>query len=83
MSFRAIIHRIFNRFTVVVILCFLQVLLFAQILLNWSNYYVFISEGFKVISILVVFYLIYKQENPSVKLAWIVPILLIPILGGI
>ena len=83
MSFRAIIHRIFNRFTVVVILCFLQVLLFAQILLNWSNYYVFISEGFKVISILVVFYLIYKQENPSVKLAWIVPILLFPILGGI
>lgn len=83
MSFRAVIHRIFNRFTIIVILCFLQVLLFAQILLHWSNFYVAISECFKLISILVVYYLIYKQENPSVKLAWIVPILLFPILGGI
>ena len=76
MNLRRLVHRIFNRFTVIVILVALQGFIFAQILLHWSNFYVQISEALKVISILAVYYLIYKQENPSIKLAWIVPILL-------
>ena len=83
MNLRRLIHRIFNRFTVIVILVVLQEVFFAQILLHWSNFYVQISEALKVISILTVYYLIYKQENPSIKLAWIVPILLFPIIGGV
>ena len=83
MNLRRLVHRIFNRFTVIVILVALQGFIFAQILLHWSNFYVQISEALKVISILAVYYLIYKQENPSIKLAWIVPILLFPIIGGV
>lgn len=35
------------------------------------------------LSILIVFYVMNKQDNPSYKLAWIIPILLVPIFGGL
>ncbi len=56
-------------------------LITATILLG--KYYVYVQIGCTVISLLVTFYIINRQDNPAYKLAWVVPILLFPIFGGI
>lgn len=48
-----------------------------------GNYSAIISVFLTLLSILVVLYIIYKEGNPAYKLAWIVPILVFPILGGL
>ena len=46
--------------------------------------FVYLQTILDVISLLVVFYLMNKNEvNPSYKLAWITPILLFPVFGGL
>ena len=56
-------------------------LITATILLG--KYYVYVQIGCTVISLLVTFYIINRQDNPAYKLTWVVPILLFPIFGGI
>ncbi|MDO5520386.1 MAG: phospholipase D-like domain-containing protein, partial [bacterium] len=42
-----------------------------------------ISAFLSLLSILVALFIVYKDENPAYKLAWIVPILVFPIFGGL
>jgi len=46
-----------------------------------SNKVVFVEIILRIISIIVALYIINKPENPSYKLAWIIPLLLFPALG--
>ena len=48
-----------------------------------SNYSIFIRIFFTILSIMVALWIINKKDNPAYKLAWIVPILLMPLLGGL
>lgn len=81
---RKLLHKIFNRIVIVALMVAVQVGLFVLELLRFSNRAIYISSGLKLLSIVVVFFIIYKRNsNPAVKLAFIVPILLFPILGGI
>lgn len=48
-----------------------------------SNYYKVINVLLTVLSILAVIYIINSRYNPAMKLAWIVPILIFPLLGGV
>jgi cardiolipin synthase len=53
------------------------------ILFYLSAYYLPIAFGFSLISLAAVIYIINRPGNPQVKLAWIVPILVFPLFGGI
>ena len=48
-----------------------------------SNYYKVINVLLTVLSLLAVIYIINSRYNPAMKLAWIVPILVFPLLGGV
>lgn len=80
---KKIMHYVLNRVFITGMLFLLQVGFFLLELFRWGNHVVEISLVLNLISIGVVVYLICKSNSPEVKLAWIVPIMLFPIFGGI
>lgn len=64
------------------LLAFQLFLLIAGILFL-SQSFVYLNAVFILFSIAITLYIIDKKDNPMYKLAWIVPILLFPALGGI
>jgi cardiolipin synthase len=59
--------------------------LFVLILVIWrfSNYFVFFYAILAVASLIAVLVILNGRSNPTYKLAWIVPILVFPIFGGL
>jgi cardiolipin synthase A/B len=67
--------------TAMIILFQLALLLF--IIWFLSEFFVYFYGFCIVLSIAVTIYIINKPGNPSIKLAWIIPILLFPVFGGL
>lgn len=80
---RKILHYALNRAVFTAIIVLLQVGFFFLEILRWGNYYVEIAFVLRLITFGAVIHIIWKQNNPAVKLAWIVPILMFPLLGGV
>ena len=72
-----------NRVFITGVIVLLQVVFLILELFQWANHYVEIAIVLRALSLLIVCYLILKPNNPAVKLAWIVPILVFPLFGGI
>ncbi|MFV0496814.1 MAG: cardiolipin synthase [Candidatus Fimivivens sp.] len=60
-----------------------QVLLLLLLVLRLSQYFVAIYGVFMLISVIVTLVVVNKEVNPSYKLAWIIPILVFPLFGGL
>lgn len=73
----------FSRLVIVGLILALQVGWFILFVVKLSQYSTAISLLFNLLSALAVLYIINKQDNPAYKLAWVVPILLFPLLGGL
>lgn len=71
------------RILIVGALILLQVAWLVSALLMLSSTSAAINVFFRVISIIALFVVINSRQNPAYKLAWIVPILLFPIFGGL
>lgn len=80
---RRLLQFVLNRVFITALIVLLQVGFFLLEIFQWANHYVEIALVLRVLSIFIVFYLIWKPNNPAVKLAWIVPILAFPLFGGI
>ena len=80
---KKLVKILLSRLVVVGILIIIQVVWLLVAFSHLSNYSVFIRIFFVVLSILVALWIINKRDNPAYKLAWIVPILLMPLLGGL
>ncbi|PHV70263.1 cardiolipin synthase [Sporanaerobium hydrogeniformans] len=80
---KKILSKIFNRLTIIGLLILLQLGILIQVIWKLSNYFVYFYALCVIISFIVVLYLINRQDNPSYKLAWAIPILLFPVFGGI
>ena len=78
-----LLKMLFSRVVIVGLILFLQVSYGILLLAKLGNYSTELHMAFTIISILVVLYIINKSDNPGYKLAWIVPILAFPLLGGI
>lgn len=72
-----------SRIVITILLVAAQMGFFTVELLYLQNYYVEIAVILRILSVFAVLYLICKPTNPSIKLAWIVPILIFPLLGGL
>ena len=72
-----------QRIVIVTFLIFLQVLWFVGLFLKFTSYSQYITAAFKILSILVVIYIMNRSDNPSVKLVWVIVILLFPLFGGL
>lgn len=80
---RKILKFISQRIVIITFIIFLQVLWFLTLFIKFASYSHIISGALKVLSILVVIFIMNRSDNPAVKLAWVIVILLLPILGGL
>lgn len=80
---RGLLRIIFGRTTFVLLFLLVQiVVLFATF--HWlKDYWLQAYWGFTILGAMVVIHIINKRENPSFKLAWIVPVLVIPVFGAL
>lgn len=76
---KLISHRIFA----VSLLILLQLGWIVVLFIKFTSYSQYIGFAFKALSVLVVLYLMKRSDNPAIKLAWIVVILLFPVFGGL
>ncbi len=77
------LRRIFSRVVLVSLAIAIQLAWLFFIVFALSAYYLPIAFAFNMVSLAAVLYIINRAGNPQVKLAWIVPILVFPLFGGI
>lgn len=80
---RKFLQHALNRVVITALLVLLQVGFFLVVLFRWGNYYLWFSFALRFITIWAVIYIIWRPFNPAVKLAWVVPILMFPLFGGV
>ena len=80
---RKILHYALNRVVITALIVLSQIVFFILELSKWGNYYVEIAFALRLLSFAAVFVIVWRPNNPAVKLAWIVPILIFPLFGGI
>lgn len=72
-----------NRLTLTAIAILIQ-LAWILVFIYWlGEYYIVASVALELLSIAVTIHIINGRSNPSVKLAWILPILIFPLFGGL
>ena len=74
---------VFSRLVIVVFLLAVQVIWFLIFLMRLSHYSVGINIFFTILSALALLHIINRKDNPAFKLAWAVPVLMFPLLGGL
>lgn len=72
-----------SRVVIVAVLLLVQLGWMGLMLFRLVRYSVPISIVFTLLSLIAVAYIINSNSNPSVKLAWVVPILVFPLFGGL
>ena len=75
---RKLIDTLFSRLVIVGLLIALQAVFLVVFIWRLSSYFVFLYGALLVLSILVTLWLVNKNDNPSYKLAWIIPIMTFP-----
>lgn len=78
-----ILRFLFSRVVIVGLMIAIQLSVFLFLLIKFSHYSAIISMIGTIISALVVLWIINKNDNPAYKLAWIIPILIFNIAGGV
>lgn len=81
---KGLLRIVFGRTAFVVIFLVIQILILLETFF-WlaDKYLVYAYWGFTLLGALVVLHIINKRQNSSFKLAWIVPVLVIPVFGAL
>lgn len=78
---KGLLKIIFGRTTIVVLLLLIQIIILL-ITSDWlADYTVFVYGAFTMLSGAVLIYIINEDQNASFKMAWIIPVLVIPVFG--
>ena len=83
MNIKKFLSFVTHRTVLVALLLLLQVGLFAAAILRFSEYFLYVYLICVVISLFAVLHIVNKKSDPGYKIAWIVPILLVPMFGGL
>lgn len=78
-----LLRRLVSRVVLVSLGIAIQLAVLFYIVFNLSAYYLPIAFFFNLLSLLVVLFIIKRPGNPQIKLAWIVPVLVFPLFGGL
>lgn len=68
---------------IVGMLILIQLLILLLAIWKLGEYFVYLYIVFVAISLGAILYILNKKDNPSYKLAWVIPILLFPVFGGL
>lgn len=77
-----VFSKIVNRLTVTGFLIVVQMCWFALALLALSEYSAWVSVAFTVAAILMALFITWRDDNPAYKMAWILLICILPVLGA-
>ena len=83
MNIKKLASLLFRRSVIVALLIFLQAAMLLLYMLWFSSDFIYVYWGCVVLSILAVLIIVSRQTDPGYKIAWIVPILLAPVFGGL
>ena len=72
-----------NRILITSLLLLIQLTWFVLFLIRLTNNSAWISTGFTLLSILIILFIIRKDENAAYKIGWIVLIMSMPLFGGL
>ena len=72
-----------QRVVLTALLIVIQALLLFGIIWKLNNYFVYIYAASVLLSLLLTLRIINNKSNPAFKIAWLIPILLFPVLGGL
>ncbi|MBP1577177.1 MAG: PLDc N-terminal domain-containing protein, partial [Oscillospiraceae bacterium] len=73
---------LFSRAIIISLLLVAQILLFLLFIIRLSQYFAVMYGFFVIVSALVALHIITNDSNPAYKLAWIIPVLIFPLFGG-
>ena len=80
---KAIIKFLYRRIVLVSVALIFQFAVLIEIISRFNTYFVYFYWTSIFASIVAVLWIINDRSNPSYKIAWIIPILLFPIFGGL
>ncbi|SFB25604.1 cardiolipin synthase [Clostridium frigidicarnis] len=80
---RKILDLLLSRMVVVGFLICIQLVFLITAIWKLSETFVYLYVLLIIISVAVVIYIISRTDNPSYKLAWTIPVLLLPVFGGL
>lgn len=69
--------------TTFILLLLLAQIIFFFVTINYLSQFQYVHTALYGVTVIIIAYLIYKEENPIYKLAWIIPILIFPLFGGL
>ncbi|MDD4089092.1 MAG: cardiolipin synthase [Tissierellia bacterium] len=72
-----------SRVTLVTLALLAQIITLALMVWRFSNYFLVFDIIFMLISVMVVLYILNRKSDPTYKIAWIIPIMLFPVFGGL
>lgn len=79
---KRLLRLILSRTTFILLLLLAQIAFFL-FTVDFVSQYRYVHTVLYVITVIIVMYLIYKEENPVYKLTWIIPIMIFPLFGGL
>lgn len=74
---------IYGRSLMIIALLIIQIAILGFTFRWLSEYFPYIYGGFTTLTVILVIYILNKNENPSFKLAWIVPFVVSPVFGAL
>ena len=74
---------LFHRSVTVGVSLLIQVLLMAAMILRFSEYTAYFYFGCVLVSFLAMLWILSRRMEPGYKIAWLIPILIMPVFGGI
>lgn len=80
---RKLLKVLFSQLVVVSLLLIAQAAFFIWCVVSLSRYFIYIDLALKLISFAVVIIIMNRHSNPVYKIAWIIPIMLFPLVGGL
>lgn len=80
---KKILKFLFSRMVAVGALIALQALILILLIWKLSNYFVYVYAFFMILSMVMVLWIVSKKANPSVKIPWVIIIMMFPIFGGL
>ncbi len=80
---RKIFHLFTSRLFIFAMLIILQISVILLSILKLQEISVYFYFFCQLVSLFAVFYIVSKEDNPMYKIAWIIPILTVPVLGGL
>lgn len=74
---------LFSRIFIITILIVIQIVFLILAVLKLTEMFFYLYGVLTLISLLVVIYIVSTKNNPSYKLAWTIPVLALPVFGGL